>query len=274
MIDNRAVRIAWCSDPKEFPLYNARLARHVRARGHEVVVLQRLADLDRAGGGFDVGILRTRDAPDDPECCQVAARLEQAGVPLVNSVAARDASRDKSLTHALFELSEIPQPEWSLAASAPSSMPGPVALKPLRGGRGDEIKVFDTVTQALAGADRPEHFLLQRFFPKAVTWRVIATPDRILRAFRVLRIGGIGRDERLAKLRLFYPPPRQVAALARRMVGAVGGGMMGADVILDSGRPLALEVNTNFYLPLFDRRAVKEFVVELERQALNALHSG
>src|SRR4051812_18319365 len=111
------MRVGWCSDPEEFPYFNARLARRVEALGHEVAVLHCLADLPAdPAASFDVGVLRTRDAPEDPECCRVAARLEEAGVPLLNSLAARNASRDKSLTQALFDWQGIPQPAWSLAA--------------------------------------------------------------------------------------------------------------------------------------------------------------
>ena len=265
------MRIAWCSDPEEFPFFNQRLARRVRAMGHEVAVLHCIADLPPApAASFDVGVLRTRDAPEDPECCEVAARLEEAGLPLLNSLAARNASRDKSLTQALFADQGVPQPEWSLAASASESFGGPVVLKPLRGGRGEGIEVFDSVAEALSSVDDPERFLVQRYFTRAATWRVIATPARIIRGYRVFRLGGFDRERRLAKLRLFLPPPAKVAQLARRMVAALDGGMMGADVIVASGTPLALEANTNFYLPLFDRPTLRAFVAEVEARALGA----
>jgi glutathione synthase/RimK-type ligase-like ATP-grasp enzyme len=262
------MRIAWCSDPEEFPHYNQRLAGRVAALGHEITVLHRLADLPPdPGASFEVGVLRTRDAPEDPECCEVAARLESAGVPLLNSLAARNASRDKSLAQALFDCAEVPQPEWSLAAAAEDGFEGPVALKPLRGGRGEGIETFATAAEAIACADDPSLFLVQRYFPRAATWRVIATPARAIRGWRIFRLGGIARDRRLAKLRLFVPPPAPVAELARRMVAALGGGMMGADVLVASGAPLALEANTNFYLPLFDRPTVRAFAAEVEARA-------
>jgi glutathione synthase/RimK-type ligase-like ATP-grasp enzyme len=265
------VRIAWCSDPEEFPHYNARLARRVQALGHEVAVLHRLADLPPdPAASFDAGILRTRDAPEDPECCEVAARLEASGVPLLNSVAARNASRDKSLTQAHFEIEGIPQPEWSLAAAANPSVEGPVALKPLRGGRGQEIETFDSTADALSSVEDPERFLVQRYFARAVTWRVLATPTRSIRGWRIFRIGGFDPERRLAKLRLFVPPPARVAELARRMVTALGGGLMGADVLVAAGRPLALEANTNFYLPLYDRLAVRGFAAEIEARGRGA----
>ena len=265
------MQIAWCSDPEEFPAFNERLVRRVRATGHEVAVLHRLADLPAdPAASFDVGLLRTRDAPEDPECCEVAARLEEAGVPLLNSIAARNASRDKSLTQAHFDRERIPQPEWSLATSAAGSLEGPVVLKPLRGGRGQGIETFGSVTEALASVDDPEAFLVQRYFPRAATWRVIATPDRAIRGWRNFRVGGFDPERRLAKLRLFIPPPAKVAQLARRMVAALDGGLMGVDVIVASGTPLALEANTNFYLPLFDRPAVRAFVAEIEGRARGA----
>lgn len=262
------MRIAWCSDPEEFSGYNARLARRIAALGHEISVLHRFDDLPSdPGAAFEVSVLRTRDAPEDPECCEVAARLEAAGVPPLNSLAARNASRDKSIAQALFECSGLPQPDWSLATAADERFVGPVVLKPLRGGRGEGVDTFDSAAEALASTADPSRFLVQRYFPRAATWRVIATPGRAIRGWRIFRLGGFDREHRRAKLRLFVPPPAPVAELARRMVAALGGGLMGADVLVAYGAPLALEANTNFYLPLFDRPTVRAFAAELESRA-------
>ena len=51
------------------------------------------------------------------------------------------------------------------------------------------------------------------------------------------------------------------------MVRAVGGDLMGADVIVVDGRPMALEVNTNFGMQAHDRWLIRSVIEEVERLA-------
>jgi glutathione synthase/RimK-type ligase-like ATP-grasp enzyme len=50
-----------------------------------------------------------------------------------------------------------------------------------------------------------------------------------------------------------YEPPAELADLAQRMVGSLGGGLMGVDVLVEpSGRLLALEANAPFGFDVTD----------------------
>ena len=50
-----------------------------------------------------------------------------------------------------------------------------------------------------------------------------------------------------------YPPPPAMADLAQRMVAALGGGLMGVDVLVEpGGRLLALEANAPFGFDVTD----------------------
>src|SRR4051794_21685430 len=210
--DRSLMRVAWCSDPAEFPTIQARLVERLRRRGLAVEVIGDHAALAaHAAHGFDVGVLRTRDADRDPECCAVAAALERGGVPFLNSVAARDAACDKAVACALFDRAGLPQPAWFDAGDGGGrTLEGPVVLKPRRGGRGEGVRVLESVGDALARASGRGPSMVQRYVPRALTWRVIATPDRVLHTYaKVAAADGIGSLAQGATART-VPAPRPV----------------------------------------------------------------
>src|SRR5947209_203727 len=291
------LRIAWCADPAEFSYAKRLLVECARARGHRVTVIHGWDDVP-AGESFDAGVLRSRDAPVDPECCEVARELESRGVPFLNSTRAREASKDKTVTACLFEQAGVDQPLGLRTGGDARELAGPVIAKPRCGGRGEGIVRFSSAEDALAEGIDLAQYLVQRYYPRRAVWRVIATRERPLRAYsrrplpptfkrliewrtdvrrrrgapRVERRGDprlVVRDLINAQGELLLPlrPPRAVGQMGVEMVRAVGGDLMGADVIVAEGRPLALEVNTNFGLQAHDRWLIRRVIEEVEHVA-------
>ena len=305
----KPIRIAWCSDEREYPYFNRFLVEHVRRAGHDVQVIHGWRDLEQCGDDFDLGVLRTRDAPEDPECCDVALELESRGLPFVNSMSSRQASKDKLSACAAFARADIPQPAWAYSPVSAVGLKGPVIVKPRFGGRQEGLRIFDSIEKAMADGVDFEQSLVEEFVAGATTWRVIATPERTLRAFRKRPLPPAARwlveqysarrqaaSSSGAEARGLVPPgvrrtvvsvasdfmtvqgdvripgftPPEVNSLARSMVRALDGDLMGADLLVTKHRLLALELNTNFGVPLNDWRLMRRFVEELSRRATSS----
>jgi [lysine-biosynthesis-protein LysW]---L-2-aminoadipate ligase len=201
------------------------------------------------------------------ETMRAAALLEAAGVPLLNPLHAIVASSDKLTTHAVWAAAGLPQPRtWDLAALEdrwPGEPGEPLVLKPSLCDGARHIGLVRSLGEARAivaswredearGGERRGAALLQEWVAEPRCVRIFATPERTSQAYEKDRAEG-----ELVTHGTVYPhvyePPRAMADLARRMVAALGGGLMGVDVLVDaSGRHLALEANAPFGFDVTD----------------------
>ena len=196
---------------------------------------------------------------------QVAAVLEGSGVPLVNPVAALVASADKLVTHAVWAAHGVPQPAaWDLAGLDAWPVPeGPMVIKPSLGDGARHIELVPDLDAAraverswradeAAGGERRGAALLQEWVREPACVRLFATPHRTSLAHEKSRGEGALVTHGTVYPRV-YPPPPAMADLAQRMVAALGGGLMGVDVLVEpGGRLLALEANAPFGFDVTD----------------------
>lgn len=198
---------------------------------------------------------------------RVAAVLEAVGVPLVNSLSALVTSSDKLVTHAVWAAAGVPQPAaWDLddLDGAQWPCPGrPMILKPSLGDGARHI----ALVRDLAEAHRIAHSwrgwtdrdgkprgtpVLQQWVPDPRCLRLFATPDDVSLAYGKARADGALVTHGTTYPEVFEPPP-ELAQLARRMVGTLGGGLMGVDVLVEpDGQLLALEANGPFGFDVAD----------------------
>ncbi|RBY78904.1 hypothetical protein DQ238_10955 [Geodermatophilus sp. TF02-6] len=189
---------------------------------------------------------------------RLAALLEACGVPLLNPVTSLVASSDKLVTHAVWAAAGIPQPAtWDLAGLRRWPLPGrPMVLKPALGDGSRDIRLVPDLLEARAaeGAWRSAEAadgkprgaaLLQEWIPEPVCVRLFATPTATSSAHEKARAAGAVVTH--GSYTRSYRPPPAMAELAQRMVAALGGGLMGVDVLVaPDGRLLALEANAPF----------------------------
>jgi glutathione synthase/RimK-type ligase-like ATP-grasp enzyme len=197
---------------------------------------------------------------------RLAAALEAAGVPMLNPVASILASSDKLVTHAAWAAAGLPQPAtWDAEAldAWPVAAGTPLVLKPSWCDGARHIGLVSSLDEArrtveawradeARGGERRGTALLQEHVAEPRCLRLFATPERCSDAFEKSR-----RPGALITHGTVYPhvfaPPDEVAELACAMVGELGGGLMGVDVLLDAdGRPLALEANAPFGFDVTD----------------------
>ena len=197
---------------------------------------------------------------------RAAALLEAAGVPLLNPTAALLASSDKLTTHAVWAAAGVDQPQtWDLdrVDRWPGAGDAPLVLKPSLCDGARHIAFVRSLGEArervgawredeARGGERRGAALLQEWVAEPRCARIFATPERTSQAFEKAREPGA-----LVTHGTVYPhvydPPEAMAALAMRMVAALGGGLMGVDVLVDAdGRHLALEANAPFGFDVTD----------------------
>jgi ribosomal protein S6--L-glutamate ligase len=182
------------------------------------------------------------------------ARLEAAGVPVVNPAKAIEAAVDKYLATARLHAAGMLVPPTIVcqtmgdALAAFDSLGGDVVVKPLFGGEGRGItrisdaavarRVFATLDQIGA-----VHYV-QQFIPHdGVDWRLLVIGDEVLGMKR------INPDDWRTNISLGARPGSlevtvELAQLARRAAAAVGASVAGVDLLpARDGRLYALEVN-------------------------------
>jgi len=217
---------------------------------------------------------------------RVAGLLEAAGLPLLNPISALVASSDKLVTHAVWAAHGIPQPRaWDLARVGdrwPAPAGRPLVLKPAFCDGARHIALVSSLAEAreteaawredeARGGERRGAALLQEWIEEPACARLFATPDRVSAAYEKSREPGALVTHGTVYPRVYEPLPA-MAALARRMVAALGGGLMGVDVLTDAaGRHWALEANAPFGFDVTDPEQGR-FVAEaaLERAGRSA----
>jgi len=197
---------------------------------------------------------------------RLATLLEAAGVPLLNPVSAVLASSDKLTTHALWAAHGLPQPRvWPLAGLPVWPAPGrPLVLKPSYCDGARHIALVHTLAEARRAAEgwRADEArggeprgpaLVQEWIEEPACVRIFATPREVSRAYEKDRHPGALVTHGTVYPRIYDAPP-ELAALARRAVAALGGGLMGLDVLIGrDGRHHALEANAPFGFDITDR---------------------
>ena len=215
---------------------------------------------------------------------KLASALEACGTPLLNPVQAVVASSDKLLTHAVWASHGVPQPAtWDLDAvdAWPGRKGAPLVLKPsyCDGARHiglalslDEARaqVAEWRADEAAGGERRGPALLQEWVEDPACVRLFASPYECSLAYEKHRDPGDLVTHGTVYPRV-YEPPREMAALAQRMVASLGGGLMGVDILIcGDGRMLALEANGPFGFDVTDPeqgRFVARVAVETAEQA-------
>ncbi len=246
----------------------------VRALGGEGCEVERLARIPDGWGStgpprgrYDLALAHVlvEEVAAFAPTLRLAAVLEASGVPLVNPVTSLVASADKLVTHAVWAAAGVPQPAaWDLADVTGWPSPGrPMVLKPSLGDGARHIQLVHDLDEArvveaawredeAGGGERRGAALLQEWVAEPAVVRLFATPDQTSLAYEKSREEGALVTHGTVYPRTYTPPPA-MAELARRMVAALGGGLMGVDVLVEpGGRLLALEANAPFGFDVTD----------------------
>lgn len=238
--------------------YDAAWRAALEAEGATVTQLARIPAGWAAGGppAFDLVVphVLAEEVVACGETLRAAALLEVAGVPLLNPVAALVASADKLATHARWAAARLPQPRtWPLAGRRtwPVEDGAELVVKPNWGDGGRDVTTAGSLAEA-AGTGAGAEALLQERVHEPEVARLFATPETTSKAYWKAREPGA-----LVTHGTTYPraeePGSELAALARRMVATLGGGLMGVDVLRDADGALwALEANAPFGFDVTD----------------------
>ncbi|MBL9164391.1 MAG: RimK family alpha-L-glutamate ligase [Planctomycetaceae bacterium] len=182
------------------------------------------------------------------------ARLEAAGMRVVNPARAIEAAVDKYLATAKLQAAGLLVPPTIVCQTAADGLAafetlgGDVVVKPLFGGEGRGITRVSDVSIARRVFSSLEQFgsvlYLQQFVPHdGVDWRLLVIGDEVLGMKR------INPDDWRTNISLgARPAPLEVtvelAQLARRAAAAVGATVAGVDLLpARDGRLYAIEVN-------------------------------
>jgi ribosomal protein S6--L-glutamate ligase len=182
------------------------------------------------------------------------ARLEAAGVVVVNSAKAIEAAVDKYLATARLQAAGFLVPPTAVCQTTAEALAafdwlgGDVVVKPLFGGEGRGItRVTDAATarRTFKALEQVGSVLyLQQFVPhEGADWRLLVIGDEV---FGMRRVNpddwrtNISLGARAEPLRVTV----ETAQLARRAAAAVGASVAGVDLLPGrNGRLYALEVN-------------------------------
>jgi len=189
------------------------------------------------------------------------ALYESQGIPVVNSLHTQLICDNKALTDAALTKNGIPRPRTVLAydedsaLKAASDLGYPVVVKPLQGSWGrlqalirdpDALKAVIEYREAMPSPQFKVHYIQE----------YVRKPERDIRVFVVgddvpVAIYRISRGEWRTNTALGGTAERahvdeELKELAIRAAEAVGGGVLGVDVVEDPERGyLVIEVNSN-----------------------------
>jgi glutathione synthase/RimK-type ligase-like ATP-grasp enzyme len=244
----------------------------LEAEGAQVQQLARLPEAWQRDGvppGIDLVVphVLAEEVAVFGETLRAAAVLESAGLLLTNPVAALLASSDKLATAASWAAAGVPQPRtYALGAAREQGWPDPgrpMVLKPAWGDGAREVVLVEGLEEAeqrVAGWRADERdggkprgpAVLQEWVEEPTCVRLFATPWSTSPAYEKDREAGALVTHGTVYPRV-YDPPAEVAELAQRAVAALGGGLMGVDVLTDrEGRHLVLEANAPFGFDVTD----------------------
>lgn len=238
------------------------LLKRAGEMGHDAGLVDAKAariDTDSRRGDFDFGDVVLERCVSYFRGLHLTSALEFLGVPVVNGLAVAGNCGNKMLMSLLLKKGGVPTPRTYFsftAAAAREVLEGagyPLVIKPVVGswGRGvvplRDRDTADAVLEMREISDGPHDriFYLQEVVdrpPRDI--RAITVGDRVVSAMYRRSDGGFTTNIALGA----EPEPCEVTGeleeLALRASGAVGGGILGVDMMEDPGRGLVVhEVN-------------------------------
>jgi glutathione synthase/RimK-type ligase-like ATP-grasp enzyme len=221
---------------------------HLTAAGADTAVLHGCpAELPPADLVVSHVLLTGRPTPHP--VWDAALGYEAAGTPLTNATACLAVCADKWRTHEAWRRAGLPQPRTWRLGDLNDWPDGRVLVKPAFGESARGIAVVRDRADALGAAgDWAPTALVQEVIECRSVLRVHATPERLLGACArpAAAIAGLAPPD---------PAERPVtmtdalATLSVEAVRAVGGGIVGLDLIEIAGGHVLLEANPTFSVP-------------------------
>lgn len=188
------------------------------------------------------------------------------GTRLLTPESAMAPASDKLLMAQAFEKNGVPQP-WTCPAQSFTwgVRQPPVIVKPRFGHSGNNIHLVSRRQDF--EQYRHADFLAQRFVANAECIRVIASPTAVLISYKKVAPEGefIANVDRGAR-RETLTPSETITRLARAMVAAMGGGLMGVDILQSPEGILALETNVPFGFDVHDETFRKRLTDYMHQQ--------
>jgi glutathione synthase/RimK-type ligase-like ATP-grasp enzyme len=246
-----------------------RVARLFLDAGHDCVVDPSWAELD----SFDVAIVRANYwERGRRDLLAKAMVIESLGIPLLNSVRSILSCADKAVSVRLLQAAGLDVPEswtWSAGLSLPERPDGWV-VKPRVGAHQRAVEVFARRADAQRYLEScsSEQLVQERIVGRY--WRVIATRERAVRTYTMpLDSRGVTELPDGVQRSVVERPHPELEAVGVAAVRALGGTMLGVDVIEDTaGRYWTLEGNAGFGFNLGD--AAVECAIVSEAEHLHA----
>ena len=227
--------------------------------------------------GIDLAVLRAHPFESD-ETRDLYRRwllLDGLGVPSLNSPASVHRALDKAVTGRLFEAAAIPIPRTRVCLPGePAPRFGtPLVVKPLDGYGSRGVEVVDDAVAADRVLRRTAGPRIVQECVQGPLWRVIATPEYAVRVYRLRSDErGITVAPELQVREPVHDPDEDVCELGARAVRALGGDIMGLDIMgaQQAGGLRLIEANAAFGFNADDTVVTDELVRIAERLATDA----
>jgi glutathione synthase/RimK-type ligase-like ATP-grasp enzyme len=239
--------------------------RRLADAGHEVV-----ADPPWDGlHTFEVGFVRAHYwEPGREELFSKAVLLDAIGLPHFHSIAVLVRGNDKIVSGELFRRAGLDVPATWVLGPGDELPPGRRRwiVKPPVGAQQAGVEVFDRRAHAQRYLDSCPTVQVVQERIAGRYWRVVATAERALRTYTMpVDARGVTALPHGAPRGVVDHPDPALERFGVEMVRALGGRMMGLDVIEDrSGRLWALEANAGFGFNPGDEVIEQAIVDEVE----------
>jgi RimK family alpha-L-glutamate ligase len=207
-------------------------------------------------GDVALGRLDVRSSLDGVEPgLAVLGQLELRGVRVLNGTRTLRSAHDKLLTATALSRAGVPHPRTGhlVAMSPPPEIELPVVLKPRFGSWGQDVMLCCTLGELARSIEvlrqrpwfRATGALVQELVqPQGHDLRVIVGAGRVLGAIRRIAAPGEWRTNvALGAVRAPLVPPREARELALAAAAAVGGDLVGVDLMPGPEGFVVIEVN-------------------------------
>jgi glutathione synthase/RimK-type ligase-like ATP-grasp enzyme len=202
---------------------------------------------------------------DPPAYWQAAMSLEACGTRMLNSMVASSVASDKLLSAAAFQRTDLRHPlTWELGQA---DWAEPRIVKPILGSRGVGVALCRDLRQAKEHQQElGRRCLAQQRINVRRCLRVVASPLRVIKTYeKYVEPGTLIASVSQGADRRAVTASAEIARYATGAVAALGGGLMGIDLLEeDDGALWLLEANGSFAFDEHDREIVAGYADELE----------
>lgn len=213
-----------------------------------------------------LALITIRDYVDQSERYKLFLKCIKKGLPITTNIKTVRNTSNKLLTSLVFEKNNIKHPQTYIANEINfRKLKKPLICKPIFGHSGNQISLLNSLDNITE--NEMKNSLFQEYIESSVSIRIICNEYKVFSSYRRISDGEIIENISRGAKREYFDINDELLSFSVKIAKALGGGLIGLDILEKNGVYYALEGNVPFGIDPFNDSLGESLVNHIKKIA-------